>query len=67
MCAATMAIGPADSTLEIARSAALIAASMPGDWLALTTAEVAVSRSTVGFDAPGDGAISAGWNILTRP
>ena len=45
----------------------LTAASIPGLWFALTTADVGVSRSTVGFDAPGDGAISAGWYIFTSP
>ena len=44
----------------------MTAASIPGLWFALT-ADVGVSRSTVGFDAPGDGAISAGWYIFTRP
>jgi len=66
--APTIAIGPADAfTFSTARSAAITAASMPGAWLALTTADVGVSRSMVGLAASGDGAISAGLNILTRP
>jgi len=63
-----MAIGPScERSFCSAKSAALTAASIPGDWFALTTAEVGVSRSIVGFAAPGDGAISDGLYILTRP
>jgi hypothetical protein len=66
--AVTMAIGPScERSFCSAKSAALTAASIPGDWFALTTAEVGVSRSIVGFAAPGDGAISDGLYILTRP
>ena len=37
------------------------------DAVQMTTAEVGVSRSTVGFSVPGAGAMRAGWNILTSP
>ena len=66
--ALTIAIGPEDSlTFFTAMSAAITAASMPGDWLALTTAEVGVSRSIVGLAASAEGAISAGLYIFTSP
>ena len=55
------------SALSAARSEAVTAASMPGAWLALIAAEVAVSRSTTGLPAPGAGAMSSGLNIFTRP
>jgi hypothetical protein len=68
LCAVTIAIGPScERSFLRAKSAALTAASMPGDWLALMTADVGVSRSTVGFAAPGEGAINAGLYIFTRP
>ena len=45
----------------------MTAASMPGAWLALIAADVAVSLSTTGLPAPGCGAMSDGLNIFTRP
>ena len=38
-----------------------------GAWFAFTTADVGASRSIMGLPALGDGAIKAGWNILTKP
>ena len=66
--APTIAIGPSDAfTVFTAKSAAVTAASMPGEPLPLTTAEVEVTRSIVGLDVPGCGAINSGWKILTSP
>jgi hypothetical protein len=55
------------SNRATARSAAVTAASMPGAWLALMTAELDVARSTTGLPDEGAGAIMEGWYILTRP
>jgi hypothetical protein len=65
--AETIAIGPFASTFCVARSAAFTAASMPGLWLPLMTADVGVSRSTVGFALFAAGAIRVGLNILIKP
>lgn len=53
--------------LSTARSAAVTAASMPGLWLALMTAEEGVSRSTLGAFEPGVGIIIDGLYIFTSP